>query len=77
MKQREQERVTEDRNASIRLASWMSLVAVVLVMIPSVFRLISEPFHWGDAAMVTAGTALAAFHIVRLARLKRTPQARR
>ena len=77
MKRREQERLTEDRRASIKLGSWMSLVAVILVMSPSVFRLITEPFHWGDAAMVTAGTALAALHIVRLARLKRMPQARR
>ena len=37
-------------------------------------RQIREPFHWGDAALVTAGAAPAPFHIDRLVRVKRTFQ---
>lgn len=74
MKQRVQEPLSEDRLTSIQPGFWISLVVVVLVMSPSVYRLISEPFHWGNAAMVTAGMTLSAFHIVRLVHLKRTLQ---
>lgn len=45
MKQRKQEPMTEDRRTSIKMGSWMSLVAVVLVMTPSVYRLVNEQFH--------------------------------
>ena len=70
MKQRKQEPMTEDRRTSIRLGSWMSLVVVVLVMAPSVYRAFGGTAHWGDAAMLAAGTGLAVFHVIRLIRLR-------
>ncbi|MFB9651930.1 hypothetical protein [Pseudarthrobacter oxydans] len=65
--------MTEDRRTSIRLGSWMSLVAVVLVMAPSAYRAFSGTSHWGDAAMLVTGAGLAAFHVVRLIRLGQAP----
>lgn len=73
MKRHEQWPMTEDRRTSIRLGSWMSLVVVVLVMAPSAYRAFSGTAHWGDTAMLVAGTGLAAFHAVRLIRLKQAP----
>ena len=73
MNQYEKRPMTEDRRTSIRLGSWMSLVVVVLVMAPSAYRAFSGTAHWGDAAMLAAGTGLAAFHVVRLIRLKPAP----
>jgi hypothetical protein len=71
MKQHERP-MTEDRRSSIRLGSWMSLVVIVLVMAPSAYRAFGGTAHWGDTAMLVAGTGLAAFHVVRLVRLKQT-----
>jgi hypothetical protein len=73
MTQRELQPTTEDHSRSIKVGTWMSQVAVVLVMIPSAYRLVNEPLHWGDAAMLLVGTGLVAFHIARLVRLHRVP----
>lgn len=71
MTQRERKSTTEDDRRSIKLGSWMSLGAVVLVMTPSAYRLVNEPFHWGDATMLLVGSVLVVFHIVRLVHLHR------
>jgi hypothetical protein len=73
MKQPELGPMTEDDRVSGKIGAWMGLVVTVLVMIPSLYRLANEPFHWGDAGMLVAGRGLIVFHMVRLTRLKRLP----
>ncbi|MFF2344782.1 hypothetical protein [Pseudarthrobacter sp. NPDC058119] len=52
--------------------SWASVIAAVLVMAPSIYRLSSGPVQWYDVVSVIVGTGLIGFHAVRLLRLRRT-----
>jgi len=51
----------------------MGVGAAVLVMVPSLYRLLNGPFQWVDAALAAGGIGLMVFHIARLVRLHSSP----
>lgn len=73
MRQRETTPKTDDERRSFEAGALMGVGAAVLVMIPSLYRLLNGPFQWVDAALVAGGTGLIVFHIARLVRLRRSP----
>ena len=60
-----------EKRVDIKFAAWASSVVALLVMAPSVYRVITGTFAGWDLAFIAVGMGLIAFHMIRLARLRR------
>ncbi|MEV7635410.1 hypothetical protein AB0N71_04420 [Pseudarthrobacter enclensis] len=62
---------SRDEQVDIQFSAWASSVAALLVMAPSIYRLATGTFAGWDLALIAVGIALIAFHMIRMARLRR------
>ncbi|MGK3649125.1 hypothetical protein [Pseudarthrobacter enclensis] len=64
--------LTRDQQVNIKFSSWASSVAMLLVMVPTFYRLANHESSWWDAVFLTIGAGLITFHMSRLVRLRRS-----
>lgn len=61
---------TEDPTG-IKPSAWIGTGVAILIMVPAVYRLSTEPPAWADIVFVSIGVALIIFHSIRVIRLYR------
>lgn len=64
--------LTRDQRVNIKFSAWASSVVLLLVMVPTFYRLANNESSRWDAVFLTIGAGLITFHMSRLVRLRRS-----
>lgn len=62
---------TPEERRRIKFSAWIGIGVAILIMVPAVYRLATEPPGWADAIFVSVGVGLIIFHSARVIRLRR------